>query len=173
MRDMWESSRRIYTAQVCPKSRETSGKENVQAFISLSVCCSTHCQCSFVLGFFFYLFVKTMSSPMFILEINYLNGPPSPVTLFQSKLRTARLGLLRSWVSPPAASWTSGPSSLIELDKWSQSDLMGQVTCEGRPHQSSSTSNRATDVNFRLSKFAFIYHFQNIRKVFKGNIHSG
>lgn len=32
--------------------------------------------------FFLNLFVKRMSSPMFILEINYLNGPPSPVTLF-------------------------------------------------------------------------------------------
>lgn len=42
----------------------------------VTVCCNTHCQCSFVLvcGGGVYVFVKMMSSPMLISEINNLNG---------------------------------------------------------------------------------------------------
>lgn len=62
-----------------------------------------------------------------------------------------------SRISLPVASSPSGPRSLIELVKCSQSDLMGQVTAEGRRHQNSSKSSRATDANFRLGKYALFW----------------
>lgn len=76
IKGIWGSSRRIYTAQTCPKARgrETSGKGNVKAFISPALSAVPHGHCSFII--LFYIFVKMTSSPLFILEINNLNGSP-------------------------------------------------------------------------------------------------
>lgn len=90
IRGIWGSFRCIYTAQICPKAqgRETRGKGNVTAFIYLLLSAVPRCHCLFIMFFFFYIFVKMMSSPLFIMEINNLNGSTSTAAPFLVRRRT-------------------------------------------------------------------------------------
>lgn len=95
-RDVRESSRRIYIAQVW----NTGLKDEWEREPPSTLCFRLlyHTLPMFICGLcwdFFIIFVKLVSDPMFISEINSLNGSPSTVTLFsgcrrrKSKLRAS------------------------------------------------------------------------------------